>query len=125
MTLSAWGDGDAFSTPSAGPPPRTALSAPPAARLALLADHDGVVDSYGVELVLDHLAATPATATASITLWSAGGGEHTFAVPGEPALGCPEGTVSWNAAPPVGQEAIAAVGGQAAAMSSSSPTTWW
>jgi hypothetical protein len=110
VRLSGWGDGDAFyafrwTTTADG------ASAPPAARLALLADHDGRVDSYGVELVLDHLATTPATATAAITLRAADGREHSFDVPGEPAVGCPDGTVSWIAAPTVGQEAIAALGG--------------
>lgn len=110
VTLSGWGNGDAFyafrwTTTGDGP------VAPPTARLALLADHDGAVDSYGIELVLDHLATTPAAATASVTLRAADGREHTFAVPGEPDLGCPDGRVSWFGAPAVGLDALAAVGG--------------
>ncbi len=58
VTLFGRGDGDLFvtfrwTTPQGGPMPV------PDARLAVLADHDGGVDSYGVELELSDLRATP------------------------------------------------------------------
>lgn len=45
----------------------------PAASLAVLADNDGTVDSYGVDLLLDDLAATPQQAKATIDVTSAEG----------------------------------------------------
>lgn len=71
------GDGDLFArfrwtTPEDGPPPE------PEAWLSVLADHDGVVDSYGVELTVTNLASSPDQADARITVTSAGGEEHAF-----------------------------------------------
>lgn len=73
VTLFGRGDGDLFvtfrwTTPFNGPMPV------PAARLAVLADHDGAVDSYGVELEVSDLAATPEVATAEVTVTAANGG---------------------------------------------------
>ena len=45
----------------------------PRARLAVLADNDGEVDSYGVELAVSGLARSPAAATALVTVTSADG----------------------------------------------------
>lgn len=50
----------------------------PTAGLAVLADHDGVVDSYGVELLLDDLATTPEQATATVTVTSSEGRSLSF-----------------------------------------------
>lgn len=67
----------------------------PAARLAVLADHDGVVDSYGVELVLSDMAATPTAADATITVRSREGREHRFTATLQASC-VSEGSVSWN-----------------------------
>jgi hypothetical protein len=67
------GDGDVivtfrWRTPRGGPLPR------PEARLAVLADHDRGVDSYGVELEVTNLAADPKQASATITVRARSGG---------------------------------------------------
>ena len=62
--------------------------------MAVLADNEGVVDSYGVELALSDLAATPSSAEATVTVRSSEGREHTFTP--TPAESCGAGTVSWN-----------------------------
>jgi hypothetical protein len=77
VTLFGQGNGDLFvsfrwTTTTDGPLPT------PEARLAVLANHDGRVDSYGVELELTHLADTPADATATITVRAADGRALTF-----------------------------------------------
>lgn len=94
-TLFGRGGGDLvtvfrWSTPADGP-----LS-DPEAQLAVLADHDGEVDSYGVELGVSNLAATPERSTATITVTAANNRSLTFeATPS--TQGClPEGTVAWN-----------------------------
>lgn len=95
VTLFGQGDGDLFvafrwTTPTDGPLPL------PEARLAVLADHDGGVDSYGVELVITQLAATPADATASVTVRAEDGRAVTFDAT-RSAAGClPAGTVYWD-----------------------------
>jgi hypothetical protein len=65
VTLFGRGNGDLFvtfrwTTPTDGPLPV------PEARLAVLAGHDGRVDSYGVELEVINLARTPKRASATI-----------------------------------------------------------
>lgn len=83
--------------------------ATPEARTAVLADHDGVLDSYGVELYLSNLAATPTEASATITLRSADGVERTLTP--TRATGCrPEGSVAWNGPNDAGKEAAEALG---------------
>lgn len=95
VTLFGRGGGDLFtvfrwSTPADGPLPV------PEARLAVLADHDGEVDSYGVELAVSNLAETPREATAAITVTAANGEASTFAAT-RPANDCqPTGTVYWD-----------------------------
>jgi hypothetical protein len=95
VTLFGQGNGDLFvsfrwTTTRDGP----LLAA--AARLALLADHDGRVDSHGVELELTHLASTPAAATATITVRAEDGRSPTFDAT-RSAIGClPAGTVYWD-----------------------------
>ena len=95
VTLFGRGGGDLFtvfrwSTPSAGPLPA------PEARLAVLADNDGEVDNYGVELALSNLAETPREATAAITVTAANGKASTFAAT-RPTDDCqPTGSVYWD-----------------------------
>jgi hypothetical protein len=62
----------AWRTPTDGPHPA------PDARAALIAMHDGVPDSYGVEIELRYLAATPKEATATVTITAANGQSKTF-----------------------------------------------
>lgn len=59
-------------TPSDRPLPE------PTARLALIADHDGRPDSYGLELVVENLPATPAQVSATITVTAGNGQAMTF-----------------------------------------------
>jgi len=94
VTLFGRGDGDLFvtfrwTTLHDGPMPV------PEARLAVLADHDGAVDSYGVELWLSGLRATPRSAIAEVTVTAANGRFLSFeAVRGRGCSG--EGTVYWD-----------------------------
>ncbi len=105
VTLFGRGDGDLFvtfrwTTPTNGPMPI------PHARLAVLADHDGAVDSYGVELELADLAATPESATAEVTVTAANGESVTFAPVQAP--GCmAEGTLYWDGPDQPGLDAAA------------------
>ena len=95
VTLFGRRDGDLvttfrWTTPVDGPLPT------PPARLAVLANPDGPVDSYGVELELTNLAATPKQASARITVRAANGADVTFDAT-RSDLGClPEGTVYWD-----------------------------
>jgi hypothetical protein len=104
VTLFGRGDGDLFTTfrwttPADGPLPT------PEARLAVLAGHDGEVDSYGVELELTNLARTPKQASAQITVQAADGTEVTFDAT-RSSMGCfPEGTVYWDGPDAAGLEA--------------------
>jgi hypothetical protein len=52
--------------------------ATPRASLALIADHDGRPDSYGVELMLQNLASTPESASARVVVTAAGGQQLAF-----------------------------------------------
>ena len=103
VTLVGQGDGDLFvtfrwTTPQDGPMPV------PDARLAVLADHDGEVDSYGVELELSDLRATPKSARAEITVTAANGKSLSFeAIPAKGCLG--EGAIYWNGPDRAGRQA--------------------
>jgi hypothetical protein len=95
VTLFGQGDGDLvvtfrWTTTADGPLPR------PKARLAVLAGHDGEVDSYGVELELTNLASTPEEAKATITVRAADGGSVTFDATPARTRCLPEGTVYWD-----------------------------
>jgi hypothetical protein len=95
VTLFGKGNGDLvvtfrWTTPTDGPLPT------PKARLALLADHDGAVDSYGVELEATNLAETPEEASATITVAAEGGEALTFEASWAKARCRPEGTVYWD-----------------------------
>ena len=61
-----------WSTPVDGPMPV------PTASVAVLAEHDGLVDSYGVELLLDDLAETPEQVAATVTVTSSEGAAVSF-----------------------------------------------
>ena len=72
VNLFAQGGGDMaatfrWTTPADGP------LATPTGRLAIVAEHDGEPDSYGVELALDNLAATPLSVQAHITVTASNG----------------------------------------------------
>jgi hypothetical protein len=96
VTLFGRGNGSVFvtfrwTTPSDGP-----LSVPEA-RLAVLAGHDGPVDSYGVELEVINLARTPKKASARITVRDATGEAVTFQASRAQREWCfPVGTVYWD-----------------------------
>jgi hypothetical protein len=68
----------------------------PESRLALLAGHDGQLDSYGVELEASNLAKTPKQATAKITATAANGESTTFEATRSRQRCQPEGTVYWD-----------------------------
>ena len=103
VTLFGRGSGDLFvtfrwTTPRDGPMPV------PEARLAILADHDGAVDSYGVELELSGLRETPRSATADITVTAGNGRSLTFSA--ERAERCfGEGVVYWDGPDEPGRQA--------------------
>ncbi|NED94692.1 hypothetical protein G1H11_05150 [Phytoactinopolyspora alkaliphila] len=85
------GDGDVvvrfrWTTPEDGPSPA------PEAMMAVLADNDGTVDSYGVELSVVNLAASPETVEANVTVTAAGG--ETLTYQPTPANHAPEGCSS-------------------------------
>jgi hypothetical protein len=96
VTLFGKGNGDLFvtfrwTTPSDGPLPI------PEARLAVLADHDGQVDSYGVELEVANLARTPKEASATITIRTSTGKAITFEATHARRDWClPDGTLYWD-----------------------------
>ena len=79
LELFAQGGGDMIGalrwrTPTDGPMPE------PTARLALIAEHDGEPDSYGLELAIDDLATTPRRASAEIEVTAGNGRSLTFDV---------------------------------------------
>lgn len=87
-----------WTTPHDGPMPV------PAAVLGVLADHDGEVDSYGVEFGLSGLATSPTSVTAQVTVTAANGQSLTFKPVRE--MGCiGEGEVWWNGPESAGLQA--------------------
>ncbi len=95
VTIFGRGHGDLFTifrwtTLSDGPLPK------PQARLAVLADHDGRVDSYGVELEVTNLARTPRSASGRITVRAETGEAVTFEATRAKTRCLPEGTVYWD-----------------------------
>lgn len=110
VTLFGDGGGDLavtfrWTTPTDGPLPR------PEARLALLADHDGRLDSYGVELHISNLARTPEDASATITVRSDIGDAIRFEAIRSDDRCLPEGTVYWDGPDSKGLAAAALDGG--------------
>ena len=55
-----------------------ALAGPATGSAAVLADHDGELDSYGVEIFVQDLARQPGQASATVTVTSAGGDSVTL-----------------------------------------------
>lgn len=95
VTLIGRGNGDLFTTfrwttHTDGPLPK------PRARLAVLANNDGAVDSYGVELEVTNLARTPRKASARITVQARNGEAMTFKARRARGRCFPEGTVYWD-----------------------------
>ncbi len=88
-----------WTTPADGPLPE------PEARLAVLAGHDGEVDSYGVELMLSNLATTPEESSATIAVRSEDGEEITFEAKAAGGGCWPEGTLYWDGPDAEGLEA--------------------
>jgi hypothetical protein len=110
VTLFGRGNGDLFvtfrwTTPRDGPLPE------PEARLAVLADHDGQVDSYGIELEVRNLARTPREAAATITVRAANGKAITFEAAPSRQRCLPVGTVYWDGPDKQGREAASLGGG--------------
>ena len=104
VNLTGRGDGDLFvtfrwTTPSDGPLPR------PRAYIGVLADNDGDVDSYGVELSISNMATTPDSARATITVASSEGNSITFDATKRRRRCVPEGSLSWNGPNEKGLEA--------------------
>lgn len=79
----------------------------PSASLAVLAEDDGTVESYGVELVLDDLAATPERAEADITVTSSSGRSATLEPTRSGGECQEEGWVSFTGPAEQGQQATA------------------
>jgi hypothetical protein len=79
-----------WTTPSDQPLPD------PAARLALIADHDGRPDSYGLELAITNLAASPAQYSATITVTAGNGESMTFDATPADSTCVGEGTVLFS-----------------------------
>ena len=103
VTLFGRGGGDlsvifTWTTPAEGPLPV------PEARLVVLAEHDGAIDSYGVEMEIKNLARTPSEASAMISVTAPNGRAVTFEASRED-LGCSEGSVYWGGP---GDEGLAA-----------------
>lgn len=80
----------AWTTTDAGEFPHAATGT-----VAVLAEHDGVLDSYGVELGIRDLASTPRAASASITITNEDGRAVAIDL-GRPTKRSQEGTVSWR-----------------------------
>jgi hypothetical protein len=79
----------------------------PKARLALLADHDGRPDSYGVELEVANLPATPAAYTATVTVTAANGRSLSFAATPTTELCMGEGGIYFDGPDDKGKQAAA------------------
>jgi hypothetical protein len=68
----------------------------PSARLALIADHDGRPDSYGLELEVKDLPAEPTEYAAKITVTAGNGRSHTFAAIPSSELCLGEGAIYFD-----------------------------
>ena len=89
----------------------TSLDGPlatPAARLAVIADHDGHPDSYGVELAIDNLARTPTESQAHVAVTAANGRSVDFDAEHADNAGClPEGSIYFDGPDDDGKRAAA------------------
>ena len=104
VTLTGRGEGDLFvtfrwTTSEDGPLPR------PRAYVGVLADNDGDVDSYGVELSISNMEATPDDARAIITVTSSEGNSLSFDATKRRRRCVAEGSLSWNGPNDKGLEA--------------------
>ena len=77
----------------------------PESRLALIAEHDGRPDSYGLELAVDNLAETPEEATARITVEADTGRRLTFDAVRANDRCRPEGSIYFDGPDVRGREA--------------------
>jgi hypothetical protein len=68
----------------------------PSARLALIVDHDGHPDSYGLELVVNNLPASPTQYSATITVTASNGQSLTFEATESPEACMGEGTIFFD-----------------------------
>lgn len=92
-----------WETPTAGEMPE------PTARAAVLADHDGELDSYGVELDISNLATTPQQAEATIEVRDETG--RTVTLRPRRQRGCvPDGSVWWRLGEQAAREATTLAG---------------
>lgn len=77
------------------------------AQIAVIADHDGRPDSYGVELSVDGLATSPVQTSATITVTAANGRSLSFEAT-NPRIGCgPAGSVWWDGPADRGKQSAA------------------
>lgn len=104
VTLFGKGEGDLFVT-FRWKTTRDGRLPEPRARLAVLADNDGTIDSYGVELEVRNLARTPKDPRATITVRGADGDSLTFEAERARGSCWPEGTVYWDRPDAKGLEA--------------------
>ena len=77
----------------------------PAATASILADHDGAIDSYGVELSVWNLRETPSSASATVSVTADNGNSHIIEATRENS-DCSEGTLYFTA--PVAEGVAAA-----------------
>jgi hypothetical protein len=106
VDLSGRGDGDLvttflWETPTAGPLPSEATGT-----VGVLAEHDGELDSYGVELFLDDLDPDAPVAQAWVRVTSDTGGSVLLDL-GRPEPSHQPGTLSWIRGDRVGDPAVA------------------
>jgi hypothetical protein len=105
VTLFGRGNGD-LSVSFRWTTPRDGALPTPSASLAVIADHDGRPDSYGVELQIANLVTTPERARAEITVTAANNENVTFrATRADRCLS--EGLVYWDGPDDRGLEAAA------------------
>jgi hypothetical protein len=95
VDLFAQGGGDMLASFRWDTPADGALPTPQAT-LALIAEHDGRADSYGVELMLENLADTPDSAQAHVAVTAANGRSLTFDATRAVRSCWPEGTVYFD-----------------------------
>jgi hypothetical protein len=96
--------GDVITTFTWTTPTDGALPGTPTGSAAVLADHDGELDSYGVEIGVDNLAAQPREASASVTVTSADG--QSVTIDTKPQRSCySEGSLWFTASDDVGRRA--------------------
>ncbi len=83
-----------------------ALPGPASGSAAVLADHDGELDSYGVEVYVRDLAEQPRRASATVTVTSAEGRSVTLSPPWDEHCNA-EGTLAFTASDDEGRRATA------------------